>query len=291
MIAPSQDTRITLDCKVNCQENRQTPEHETRHLRQNRFVQKYHDSLKYPLWYCVGGQYWGNFVEIVASISATRHSPLVTHHSTMVRNTLLSLILCQFLTASGCLCLRDNTPGLSNVTPEANPMFVASNDHDFVWDRIVDAVDDYFDIEREDPIRPYGNLISEVTEGRIDTRPRIAATYLEPWFQDSVTHEELRESTCQTIRRRAMVRVVPQNNGFLIFVSVYKELEDLQRPLGANAGAASFTHVNFINTITNIGNDAPTSYGWIPMGRDAALEQRILLKIRHNISNPPMTIH
>lgn len=174
-------------------------------------------------------------------------------------------------------------------------MFVAFNDptksHDYVWDRIVDAVDDYFDIEREDRIRVYGNLVSEITEGRIDTRPRIAATYLEPWFQDSVTAEERLDSTCQTIRRRATVRVVPENNGFMIYVSVYKELEDLDRPLGANTGAASFTYKNSINTITNIGSDAPTSYGWIPMGRDAALEQRILLKIRHNISTPPMTIH
>jgi hypothetical protein len=182
-------------------------------------------------------------------------------------------------------------PVLSNVSPESNPMFVTSDKHDFVWDRVVDAVDDYFEIEREDPILMYGNLVSEVTEGRIDTRPQIAATYLEPWFQDSVTQEERLESTCQSIRRRATVRVVPENTGFLIFVSVYKELEDVERPLGANTGTSSFTHVNSINTITNIGSDAPVSYGWISMGRDAALEQRILLKIRHNIDNPPMTIH
>ena len=196
-----------------------------------------------------------------------------------------------FLTAGGCLHFRDNMPGLSNVTPEPNPMFVPSSDHDYVWERIVDAVNDYFEIEREASIREYGNLASEVTEGRIDTRPQIAATYLEPWFQDSVTSEERLVNTCQTIRRRATVRVVPENNGFLVFVSVYKELEDLERPLAANAGAAGFTQVNAINTITNVGSDAPASYGWIPMGRDTALEQRILLKIRHNISNPPMTIH
>jgi hypothetical protein len=170
-------------------------------------------------------------------------------------------------------------------------MFVASNDHDYVWERIVNAVDDYFVIEREDPIRAYGNLAAEVTEGRIDTHPLGAATYLEPWFQDSVTQEERLVSTCQTIRRRATVRVVPEINGFRIFVSVYKELEDLERPLGSNTGAASFTHFNSINTITNIGSDAPTSYGWIQMGRDTALEQRILLKIRHNIDNPPMAVH
>ena len=209
----------------------------------------------------------------------------------MARNIILSLTLFLLLTMGGCLCFRDNMPILSNVTPEPNPMFVTSTNNDYVWECIVDAVDDYFEIEREDPIRIYGNIDSVISEGRIDTRPQIAATYLEPWFQDSVTQEERLESTCQTMRRRATVRVVPDNNGFLIFVSIYKELEDLERPLGANTGATSFTHVNSINTITNIGSDAPTSYGWIPMGRDAAMEQRILLKIRHNIDNPPMTIH
>lgn len=204
----------------------------------------------------------------------------------------LALYMPLLLAATGgCACFRDNTPLLSQVTPEPNPMFVASNDHDYVWERIVDAVDDYFDIERESPIRVYGNLTTEITEGRIDTRPRIAATYLEPWFQDSVTAEERLESTCQTIRRHATVRVVPETGGYMIFVSVYKELEDLERPLGSNTGAASFTYTNSINTITNIGSDAPTSYGWIPIGRDAALEQRILLKIRHNINTPPMTVH
>jgi hypothetical protein len=194
-------------------------------------------------------------------------------------------------TLCGCACFRDNTPGLSQVTPEPNPMFVASNNHNNVWECIVDAVDDYFDIDREDRIRVYGNLNTEITEGRIDTHPRIAATYLEPWFQDSVTKEERLESTCQTIRRKATVRVVPENGGYLIFVSVYKELEDLERPLGANTGAASFTYTNTINTMTDIGSDAPTSYGWIPTGRDAALEQRILLKIRHNINTPPIMVH
>lgn len=204
---------------------------------------------------------------------------------------LLLLFYLLLATMCGCACFRDNTPLLSQVTPEPNPMFVTVSNHNDIWERIVDAVDDYFDIEREDPIRVYGNLSTEITEGRIDTYPRIAATYLEPWFQDSATREERLESTCQTIRRRATVRVVPENGGYLIFASVYKELEDLDRPLGSNAGAASFTYTNTINTMTNIGSDAPTSYGWIPVGRDAALEQRLLLKIRYNINTPPLTVH
>ena len=185
---------------------------------------------------------------------------------------------------SGCACLSDRIPGFENVTPPDNPMFISSNDADFVWDRVTDAVDDYFDIEHEEPVREYGQLL---TEGRIDTFPRSGATYLEPWFHDSVTHGERLESTYQTIRRRAMVRVVPGTGGFSVYVTVYKELEDLVRPLGANSGSASFTYTNSINTVTGINKDAPVSQGWISMGRDAALEERILLKIMYNLKNPP----
>ncbi|MDR1385338.1 MAG: hypothetical protein LBJ67_16035 [Planctomycetaceae bacterium] len=187
--------------------------------------------------------------------------------------------------SAGCACFYDRIPGIDNVPPAKNPMYIASNDADMVWDRVVDAVDDYFEIEREEPVRLYGS------EGRIDTHPRIAATYLEPWFSDSVTAEERLESTCQTIRRRATVRVVPENIGFSIFVSVYKELEDMQRPLGSNSGTASFTYTNTINTINNNITDAPVSSGWISQGRDPALEQRILLKIRYNLENQPMTVY
>ena len=43
--------------------------------------------------------------------------------------------------------------------------------------------------------------------------------------------------TFQSIRRWARVNVVPIGNEFQIEVQVYKELEDLERPADATAGA------------------------------------------------------
>ncbi|MCL2346951.1 MAG: hypothetical protein FWC50_01690 [Planctomycetaceae bacterium] len=212
---------------------------------------------------------------LIITMTKTR---LFTHFTQIL---LLSIFLGSM---SGCACLSDRIPGFENVTPPSNPMFISSSDADFVWDRVTDAVDDYFDIEHEEPIRAYGQLL---TEGRIDTFPKTGATYLEPWFHDSVTGEEKLESTFQSIRRRALVRVVPGTGGFSVYVTVYKELEDLVRPLGATAGAASFTYTNSINTVTATGQETPVSQGWISMGRDTALEQRILLKIMYNLKNPP----
>src|SRR5690606_18368641 len=49
-----------------------------------------------------------------------------------------------------------------------NPLFVACGDRQFLWHQVVDTLDDYFRIEREDQVRLIGDVL---TEGRIDTYP------------------------------------------------------------------------------------------------------------------------
>ena len=194
-----------------------------------------------------------------------------------------------FAPFSGCVSdpLSEMIPGMQ-ATPPPNPIFVANSNPDFVWDRVVDAVDDYFVISREEPVRTYGNVLSE---GRIDTFPQSAATYLEPWYKDSVSAQERLESTLQTIQRKATVRVIPENGGFSVAVAVYREMENLERPLRANSGATNFRRDTTIKPLYEMETATPVSQGWIAMGRDTALEQRILLKILHNIENPPQEVN
>ena len=64
----------------------------------------------------------------------------------------------------------------------------------------VDAVDDYFRIEREERVRLIGGVL---TEGRIDTFPIIGSTIFEPWRKDSTPGYEKVHATLQSIRRRA----------------------------------------------------------------------------------------
>ena len=119
-----------------------------------------------------------------------------------------------------------------------NPVLLRIANYELVWDGIVDVVSDYFRIEREDPVRLLG---STLTEGRIDTFPKPGATLLEPWDHDSADSYERLESTLQSIRRRAVVKVVPaQNGGFWVEVVVLKDLEDLRQPDHATAGSATF---------------------------------------------------
>jgi len=160
---------------------------------------------------------------------------------------------------------------------------VSAADPDVVWDQVVDVVDDYFRIEREDRIRRVGNV---VTEGRIDTVPEIGATVFEPHRHDSVGGYERLESTLQTIRRRALVRVTPSESGYWVDVFVYKELEDLERPSHSTAGAVLPRFDSSLERYREpVGGQVPT-VGWIPLGRDAALEQRMIAQIQSRLGAP-----
>jgi hypothetical protein len=154
-----------------------------------------------------------------------------------------------------------------------NPMLLPMADPGQAWETVVDVVDDYFKVEREEPVRLVGDAL---TEGRLDTYPQVAATILEPWHSDSVGTEASIESTLQSMRRQAVVRVVPAEGGYWVDVAVFKELEDVRRPEHATAGAATFRYDGTLTRVVSPVGEQEINAGWIPQGRDTALEQRIL---------------
>jgi hypothetical protein len=125
-------------------------------------------------------------------------------------------------------------------------------------------------------VRLVGNVL---TEGRIDTFPQGGATWFEPHLDDSVGRYNRLESTLQTIRRQAVVHVIPVEGGFLVDVAVTKELEDLPQPERATAGAASFRYDNSLPTRTAPDDTQESPRSWIPLGRDTALEQQMLAQL------------
>lgn len=165
-----------------------------------------------------------------------------------------------------------------------NPLAIPQADRDLVWDQIVDVVDNYFDVEREDRVRLEGNVL---TVGRIDTVPEPGSTFLEVFKGDSATPYEKLESTLQSIRRRALVQVVPTESGYLVDVAVYKELEDVPQPELATAGRATLRHDTSNRRTLPGGGEQPATQGWIPLGRDPALEQRMLHEIYLRLARPP----
>src|SRR5688500_19815621 len=81
-----------------------------------------------------------------------------------------------------CGCALGPPGPPTGVIVSENPVLLPINDRDVMWNTLVDVVDDYFTIDREEPVRQFGN---ELTEGRIDTFPETGSTLFEPWRRDS----------------------------------------------------------------------------------------------------------
>ena len=172
-------------------------------------------------------------------------------------------------------------------------------DADLVWKNMVDVADDYFKVAAEQRV-VFANGVP--TEGRIDTFPQTGATLLEPWRADSVGFRERLESTLQSIRRIGTLRLAPDPAGWRIEVVVNKELEYLPRPMRATTGGASFRNDDSLyrygTPLPTLGQQvgdqprpvaAPTpNLGWIPLGRDPLLEQRMLSKVLARLGVSPL---
>lgn len=192
---------------------------------------------------------------------------------------------------NGCASYRPPIPDLPWLTssPTHNSQsLVPTSNPDLLWEAIVEAVGQTFTISREEPIRVYGNIM---TEGRLETEPKIGSSLMEPWHNDSVSLADRTEATYQTIRRRAVVRVTPEMGGFLVQVVVYCEMEDLQRPIQSPTSSGTFFRTsNQSERVTQATPLISQSNGWFLTGRDPALEQKILEQILHRFNTPASLI-
>jgi hypothetical protein len=187
----------------------------------------------------------------------------------VMRSAVAGLALTLAVAGFGCHTFSGFGPGLRTVSP--NPLIVPSDDFELVWKECVAVVDEYFDIAREDRLAR-----------TIVTDPKMGATIFEPWYGDSTGFNERFESTLQTIRRFARVKVDnAPNGGFAVKVEVYKELEDLAKPERQTGGRAVFDSDFPVNRTREIVGPVPIPTGWIPRGRDNELEQAILTRLRN----------
>ncbi len=199
--------------------------------------------------------------------------------SLLVSLTLVMVVVVIGSAGCGRLAYR-----LDNRVPETfvpNPLELPPAEDNFVWSQVVDAVDDYFRITREQPVQNSGGII---LDGRIETSYRIGASLLEPWRKDSTSGFERLQSTLQSIRRRAIVTVRPMGAGYTLEVVVQKDLEDTDRSQYATESMASKRHDGTVVRLQDTFDGLPQTLGWIPLGRDASLEQVILQDIHGRIT-------
>ena len=207
----------------------------------------------------------------------------------LARQLVATLALFATLVLGGCGHWHGQTvaPGaLPGSEAIPNPMPVVALDDEFLWRQIVDTVDDYFRIEREVRMRADGGI---ATDGLIQTFPTTGASCLEPWRGDSTHGFERLHATLQSLQRRATVRVAPSATGYDIDLAVYKELEDVAQPEHATVGASTLRHDGSLVRNEPNAMSGPPRLGWIPLGRDFTLEQRMLAELRGRLADPAAT--
>lgn len=214
--------------------------------------------------------------------------------SSLNRRILLAVSTASLFGLAGCHHLFHGTlfhgrsqPAQVEV-PLANPFQVGQADPALVWLQVVDAVDDLFQIKSESPVRR--DSVAWL-EGRLETFPLVGATIFEPWRRDSTPGFERLQSTFQTIRRTAYVKVLPGPDGYLIDVKVVKEQEDVDHSQYPTAGSSVQRHDGSVVRSASVLGDLPTTIGWYPagMGRDLYLERRLAERIAGRLTNvePP----
>ncbi len=193
----------------------------------------------------------------------------------MFRRLYLLPIVASFLVEHGCTLPRyDWVVGEETAATINNTIFVPANNFEAVWERTVDVIHDYrFPIKRENKL-----------DGVIETEYKVGASLLEPWHRDSVGFESRLESSLQSIRRRAFVSITPAEEGYLVSVEVFQELEDVVGIATNSAGAATFQENSLLERDLNlvVGQSRPS--GWIPQGRDIRIEQAMLARLQKSLS-------
>ena len=164
----------------------------------------------------------------------------------------------------------------------ANPVYVRANNAEATWEALASELTKYFPIQNEQRVEQVAGVL---TEGRFETPWQVGATVLEPWRNDSVGPFNRWQSALQTVRKKAIVRVIPAAGGYEIGVRVEKQLEDLPRPERASAGAAAYRSTSAIPTDRlNPIDPIRTTDRWISIGRDEPLEQEMLRRFQSRLS-------
>jgi hypothetical protein len=139
-----------------------------------------------------------------------------------------------------------------------------------VFEKTIDILDDYFELL---PPNPY--------DGRIVSKPRIAPGYEQFWKPGNPDTRGRLLATFQTIRQTAVAEIrTGEHGGYLVHVIVEKELEDLARPAQARTGAVFQDMPSVDRQLEIVGGEATPDLTWFRIGRDHALEQLILRRLR-----------
>ncbi len=157
-----------------------------------------------------------------------------------------------------------------------NPVLVSpgvptASSYQEVFEKCIDVLDDYFEVREANPYA-----------GRIVSKPRIAPGYEQFWKSGNPDARSRLMATFQSIRQIATIEIrTGERGGYLVYVVVEKELEDVSRPTVARIGSAVFQDApNVERQVEVVSASTSPSQGWFRIGRDYATEQAILQRLR-----------
>lgn len=172
----------------------------------------------------------------------------------------------------GCAAFRVPVETQPAANPFLLPIGTSPQNFERTWEKCVDVLHQYkFTLQREN--RPAGT---------IETDYKVGAGVLEPWHPDSVNAASRWESTFQSIRRKVIVRIIPDDEGagYLVGIEAFKEREDLPGGVAKTRGASTFNEYEpGTQDLSRAIDQAPVS-GWVPLGRDLALERDMLQSLQ-----------
>jgi len=139
-----------------------------------------------------------------------------------------------------------------------------------VFERTLDVVEDHFEIA-------YSNRY----DGRIICAPKIAPGYFRFWEYGTPDGYERLLATMQTMRYRCFIQIKSaEQGGYLVQVTVYKELKDEGRPTVAPSGSIFRDAATVDRQFEVVDPEVVAETGWIPKGREHSIEDEILREIR-----------
>ncbi len=189
----------------------------------------------------------------------------------MTQSQATRFLLLLLLIFPGCSTLGGKPQQVQTMN---NPLILTANSEDVAWERTIDVLHGFlFEIEREN------------RQARtIETKYKVGSGLFEPWHRESVGWNNRLESTLQTVRRKVIVTLSQVSRGsqntYVVQVVALKEVEDLDAIAANSPGGATFQESTPLSRDLNqtLGQSRPS--GWIPRGRDFALEQAILSRLQ-----------
>jgi hypothetical protein len=186
------------------------------------------------------------------------------------------IVCCLSLVATfavGCASIEvpPLVPVNSPYANDRNPVYIPLSDYGRVYENCLQVLGEF----------GFSFAENNRYDGRIETMPRAASgllLFLRPGSPDLY---ERTLATLQSYRHRVTVILHPADQGgFFIEVVARKELEDLAKPAHSLVGPATFRTDNNVDRTTEVIDDSSFDASWIYKGRDTAMEQEIIRRLK-----------